>query len=73
MIDQLLQFAVSGVAIIGVILNNRRLRLCFILWILSNAGTAIFHIQAGQWGLVFRDLIFLILAFQGWFMWGKRG
>ena len=73
MIDQLLQFAVAGVAIFGVHLNNHRKRCCFLLWILSNAGTATFHILAGQWGLVFRDLIFLILAVQGWILWGKQG
>jgi len=69
MLEQILQFAVSVLAIVGVVLNNHRLRWCFVLWILSNTGTAFFHFAAHQWGLLFRDVIFLILAIQGWFLW----
>lgn len=65
------QFVITTVAVTGVILNNHRLRLCFVLWIFSNAATSLYHLEAGQWGLLARDLIFLILALHGWYKWGK--
>jgi nicotinamide riboside transporter PnuC len=57
-------------AITGVILNNRRLKICFLLWLISNGLSLIIHAQAGIWSLTIRDGIFLILAVEGWFKWG---
>jgi len=59
-------------AIAGVILNNRRLRICFIVWIISNSLTLIIHICSGIYSLAVRDLVFLILAFEGWFLWKAK-
>jgi len=58
-------------AITGVVLNNRRLRLCFLLWLVSNSLTLIIHAQTGVWSLAARDAIFLILAVEGWIKWSK--
>jgi nicotinamide riboside transporter PnuC len=59
-------------AIAGVILNNRRLRTCFLLWLISNSLSLIIHTQTGVWSLVARDGIFLILAIEGWIKWGRK-
>ena len=59
-------------AITGVVLNNRRLRVCFLLWLCSNSLTLAIHAQTGIWSLVARDAIFLILAVEGWVRWGRR-
>ena len=56
-------------AVIGVITNNRRLRICFLLWLISNALSGVIHIHAGIWSLLVRDIIFFILAIEGWFKW----
>lgn len=58
--------------ITGVVLNNRRLRLCFLIWIASNALSLAIHAHMGPWSLVARDAIFLILAVEGWFKWRKK-
>lgn len=58
-------------AVTGVVLNNRRLRCCFLLFLLSNSGSLIIHAQTGIWSLVARDVIFLVLAVEGWIRWGK--
>jgi len=60
------------IAITGVICNNRRLRACFLLWLVSNGLTLIVHIQAGIYSLGARDAIFFILAIEGWHKWGKK-
>ena len=59
-------------AVIGVVCNNRRLRACFILWLISNGLTACVHAYAGIWSLFARDAIFLGLAVEGWWLWRKR-
>ena len=56
----------------GVILNNRRMRICFIVWMISNAMSACIHMGSEIWSLLIRDVIFLILAFEGWIKWGKK-
>ena len=58
-------------AIAGVICNNRRLRVCFLIWFVSNAISLAIHAQVGVWSLTARDAIFLILAVEGWIKWGK--
>lgn len=73
MLNLILQFLVSAAAIYGVILNNHRIRFCFLIWIFTNAAAGIFHVQSAQYGLLFRDLVFLILAVHGWFLWKKKG
>ncbi len=59
-------------AIVGVLANNRRLRWCFLLWMLSNAMTGFIHAEAAIWSLLVRDVVFFVLAFEGWSRWGKK-
>lgn len=59
-------------AVIGVLANNRRLRWCFLAWMVSNSLTLGIHVYTAIWSLVARDLIFLILAFEGWIKWGRK-
>lgn len=64
---------VSLVAVGGVVLNNYGRRLCFVVWIFSNAATAALHLMtAAPMGLVARDVVFLALAVHGWLKWSKR-
>ena len=64
---------ISGVlAVIGVLANNRNLRWCFLVWMVSNAMSLVIHADAGIWSLAIRDAVFLLLAFEGWFKWGKK-
>jgi nicotinamide riboside transporter PnuC len=60
------------IAVVGVVLNNRRLRWCFLLWLVSNSITAIIHVHAGIWSLFARDVLFLLLAVEGWWRWRQR-
>ena len=57
------------IAVAGVILNNRKIRWCFVLWMVSNFLSAVIHINTGVWSLVVRDLIFLVLAIEGYRLW----
>jgi len=59
-------------AVVGVLTNNRRIRVCFLLWMVSNALTGAIHAYAGIWSLLIRDVIFFVLAIEGWFKWGRN-
>jgi nicotinamide riboside transporter PnuC len=63
--------ASTVIAIAGVCMNNRRLRWCFALWWISNLMTLAIHAHAGIWSLALRDLIFFVLAVEGWILWKK--
>lgn len=62
---------VAVLATTGVVLNNRRMRACFYLWMVSNALSAGLHAHAGLIAMVIRDLVFLILAIEGAYKWRK--
>ena len=59
------------IAVVGVMLNNRKSSWCFSLWMISNAITLSIHVSAGIWSLAARDLVFLILAVDGLKRWTK--
>lgn len=59
-------------AVIGVLANNRRLRWCFLVWMVSNSLSLTIHAYTAIWSLAARDLIFLVLAVEGWIKWGRK-
>jgi len=63
---------VTVLAVWGVLLNNRLNRTCFLLWLVSNLISAGIHCVMGPWSLVVRDVIFFILAAEGWLLWGQQ-
>ena len=69
---ELIGIVATILAIAGVLTNNRRLRVCFLIWIVSNALTAGIHAHAGIWSLCARDVIFFVLAIEGWVKWGNN-
>lgn len=61
----------TAIAISGVVLNNRRRRECFLLWIVSNGLTLVIHLAAGIWSLAVRDALFFALAIEGLIRWRR--
>lgn len=60
------------IAVAGVVLNNRKMRECFWLWMVSNLISAGLHVWLGLWSLAVRDAIFFVLAIEGVWMWKKN-
>ena len=56
-------------AVLGVVLNNRRMICCFYLWIVSNFLSGLIHYDAGLWAMLARDVIFIGLALEGIWKW----
>ena len=67
------ELLVLVIAVIGVVLNNRKVIWCFPLWLISNTISAALHGYMGLWGLLARDAIFIALAIHGLYLWsGKK-
>lgn len=56
----------------GCLLNNRKLRIFFIIWLISNVLNGIVHVRVDVWSLLIRDVVFSILVIEGWIRWGKK-
>lgn len=64
--------AATVLAVGGCALNNRRRRMCFVLWVISNAACLYLHAGCGLWSLAVRDVIFTVLSVEGWILWNQR-
>ncbi|HQL74707.1 MAG TPA: nicotinamide mononucleotide transporter [Phycisphaerae bacterium] len=60
------------VAFVGVWLNNKRRRACFVMWLVSNAATFALHAAASMWPMAARDAIFFLMAIHGWRLWAAK-
>ena len=62
--------AISGIlAVLGVVFNNYRMRVCFVIWFVSNTMSLGIHLNAGLWAMAARDLAFTLLAVHGFRQW----
>ena len=71
-ITEIIGIVALALGVLGVLLNNRKLRACFIVWMISNALSAGIHISSEIWSLFLRDAVFFILSIEGWLKWGKK-
>lgn len=69
---EIVGWAATGLALVGVWLNNKQRRACFALWLVSNTMTLVIHAAAGMWSLATRDFAFFVLAIHGWWLWSTK-
>ena len=68
----IVSWTATAIALVGVWMNNRRRRACFVLWLISNALALVIHAGVGMWAFAARDGAFFALAIHGWWLWGSR-
>lgn len=71
-VNEIVGTVALAMGVTGVLLNNRKLRACFIVWMVSNALSAGIHAYIGLWSLMVRDTVFFVLSFEGWIRWGRK-
>ena len=71
-LNEILGIGALILGVLGCLLNNRKLRICFVVWLISNTLNGIVHFRVDVWSLVIRDIVFSILVIDGWFRWGKK-
>lgn len=62
----------TGLAVVGVLLNNQLMRSCFYFWLISNAISCGLHIAVCLWSLAVRDALFFAFAIFGLLSWSKK-
>ncbi len=58
-------------SIAGVVLNVRRDRRGFLLWMIANIGWMIIDFMQGLYAQAFLFCIYFVLSFWGWTSWKK--
>lgn len=75
MLSDPIQWAVAALAVlsvVGVWLNNLRVRHCFFFWMVTNAGYIAVDVWYTElWGRAAQHCLFLALALHGWWAWGR--
>jgi len=61
------------IAVIGVFLNNAKMRACFVVWWFSNSLGIFIHLAAATplYTMALKDAGFLVLAIVGYFQWAR--
>ena len=57
------------ISLIGVILNIKKRRACFAVWIFTNATWAIYDFKIGAWEQSLLFAVYFVLAVWGWMAW----
>lgn len=69
--SEIIGIVVTCIAVYGAWLNIKMVRYGFLLWVVSDILSIGLHVHAGMWGMAVRDVIFLGLAFHGYYKWTK--
>ena len=68
----LISWLFALIALIGVVLNIQKLRYCFYLWIVSNAGNAIYAASKEAWSLAALFIVYFALSIWGVIKWRNQ-
>lgn len=68
---EIIGLVTTTLAIAGCWFNNRRRRICFVVWGVSNLLSLGLHLDAAIWSLALRDAAFVVLAVEGWVRWQR--
>lgn len=73
MVWTILSWVMSGIALIGTILNAERNIVGFLFWLVSNLYMTIRFAYIGEYAQALLFLIYFLLAIRGIVVWQKKG
>jgi len=62
-------WVLAALSLVGVVLNIRKQRACFALWLATNATWAVVDLHAGLPAQAALMAVYAALAVWGWFAW----
>jgi len=68
-----LMWAVTALAIVGVILNIKKRRACFIIWTFTNGAWCLYDYSIGATAQSALFAVYFVLALWGIYEWRKKG
>ena len=66
-----LNWIIFALAIVGVVLNIRKKRACFLFWLVTNGYWAVYNYAAGELAEAATFAVFWVLSIYGFKSWGK--
>ena len=70
--SELFEYLSTVLAVVGNVLNIKKMKAGFMVWLACNLISGILHYKAGMYGLVLRDVIFSVLAVVGYIKWSRK-
>ena len=68
----IITWSMTLLSIIGVILNIKKKKICFVLWSITNVSWCIYDFVIGAYAQSFLFLVYLGLSIWGIFEWKKE-
>lgn len=65
------QTVLTIISLVGNYLNCRKLRICFVLWIICNVGWIYVDFNSGAYSRMILDAVQIGFSFYGYRNWGK--
>ena len=65
-------WVLAFLSIVGVILNIRKKRSGFLIWMFTNSVWAIVDFRHGLYAQAFLFIVYFFLALWGWLAWGNQ-
>jgi nicotinamide riboside transporter PnuC len=70
--DSPLYWIITAMSVTGVVLNVKKRRICFLVWIVANGGWIFVNLRHGIYAQAGLFVIYTGLSIWGWFEWGKK-
>ena len=68
-----MELIATVLSLIGAVLNVKKVRFCFVPWMLANGAWIVFGLAHRHWGMVLTFSAFFVTSVWGWISWGGRG
>lgn len=67
----MIEWVATILTLIGVVLNIKKIRVCFIIWFVANSFWIYIMAMSQHWGMVICQIVFCATCVWGWFAWAK--
>lgn len=68
----MIEWTATVLTLVGVILNIKRIRVCFIIWLVGNCLWFYMFITTQVWGMAICQAVFCATCVWGWHEWRPR-
>lgn len=65
-------WGITAVCLLGTVLNVKKRRSCFVLWIVGNIAWMIYDMLSGLYSRMTLDIVQLGFAIWGFIEWGRK-
>lgn len=69
---EIIGYILTGMCLIGTVLNCKQIKYCFIIWMFANIGWAIYDVYTVQTYRAILDIVQFITAIWGYIEWSKK-